>query len=481
MSTRGTHRRGTGGRGRGRGSARAGSSVSGLMPNVEAREVLASPVTETGSFDRAAGDDVLSQAMLHILKRVVRTSNGAVGPPQREQDFAALVEKVEIAEDVKRSERQNCEKDRGRFKRDLEPSSSSKRPKKKARFDGPVGAGVSVARPQSRTDCGRYHLGECWKKIGACFRCGSKEHQVKDCPQMPTQMQAVRGGNGVGQIRGTFGRGIGNSEARQLTLVCAARHREDGDALDVITGSTHSYIACTVSGTLGIMCESTVNKMTVLSPLGQSVRVDKLFRDVPLEVQEIIFLADLMELPFGEFDLILGMDWLVKHCASLDCAAKRMVLKAIEDDEVVVIGEQRDFLSNVISALSVEKLVRKGCETFLAYIGASVSKGLSVRDVRIVKDFFDVFLDKLPRLPPSREVEFGIELLPGTASVSFSSKSEGVLCVLQLSKSLFHHSIKLSVKKIAVNFRQWFRWAKPLLSVEILGIRGSYTLSQTGV
>ena len=53
----------------------------------------------------------------------------------------------------------------------------------------------------------------------------------------------------------------------------------------------HSYIACTVSGTLGIMCESTVNEMTVLSPLGQSVRVVKLFRDVPLVVQGVIFIA----------------------------------------------------------------------------------------------------------------------------------------------------------------------------------------------
>ncbi len=50
--------------------------------------------------------------------------------------------------------------------------------------------------------------------------------------------------------------------------------------------------------------------------LGQLVRVNKLFRDVPLEVQGAIFLADLMELSFGEFDLILGMDWLVKHRVS---------------------------------------------------------------------------------------------------------------------------------------------------------------------
>ncbi|XP_016684037.1 uncharacterized protein [Gossypium hirsutum] len=192
--------------------------------------------------------------------------------------------------------------------------------------------------------------------------------------------------------------------------------------LTVREGSTHSYIACTVSGTLGIMCESIANKMTVLSPLGQSVRVDKLFRDVPLEVQGVIFLADLMELLFGEFDLILGMDWLVKHRVSVlaYCVAKRMVLRTIEDEEVTVIEERRDFLSNVISTLRAEKLVCKGCEAFLAYIGVSNSEGSSVGDIRTVKDFSDVFPDELPRLPPSREVEFGIKILPGTAPVSIA-------------------------------------------------------------
>ncbi|XP_016755135.1 uncharacterized protein [Gossypium hirsutum] len=154
--------------------------------------------------------------------------------PQRKRDFAVLVEKPKIAEDVKRTSHQNREKDKGRNKR-----------------------------------------------------------------------------------------------ARQPALVYAARHREDGDAPDVIAsmffihnvpytllidvGSTHSYVACTVSKKLGVMCQNTTSEVTVLSPLGQSIRVNKLFKDVPLEVQGMIFLANLMELPFGEFDIILGMDWLVKH------------------------------------------------------------------------------------------------------------------------------------------------------------------------
>ena len=87
-------------------------------------------------------------------------------------------------------------------------------------------------------------------------------------------------------------------------------------------GSTHSYVVCTISGSLGVHSEKIVSGVSVLSPLGHSVRVDKLYKDVPLETQGRIFFGDLIELPFGEFDIILGMDWLVKHRATLDCAAK---------------------------------------------------------------------------------------------------------------------------------------------------------------
>ncbi|XP_016676379.1 uncharacterized protein [Gossypium hirsutum] len=183
--------------------------------------------------------------------------------PQRERNFAALVEKAKITEDVKRSKCQNREKYRVRFRRDFGSLSSLGRLAKRARFDGLVRAEVPTATAR------------------------------------PGRGQA-RGGNGSGRGRGTLGRGPSNTEARQTAFIYAAHHREDSDAPYIITGmfliynvpytavidigSTHSYVACTVSETLGIQSESTASEMTVLSQLGQSVRVNKLFRDVPLEV-----------------------------------------------------------------------------------------------------------------------------------------------------------------------------------------------------
>ncbi|KAA3486477.1 Retrotransposable element Tf2 [Gossypium australe] len=262
--------------------------------------------------------------------------------------------------DDKCAKRQNRDRERSKNKRDLEPSSFMQRPKKKARSDMSVRVGASVASTGILPceDCMRRHPDECWRRIGACLR---------------------------------------------------------------YIGSTHSSIACFISENLGLSVESTSSEVTVISLLEQLDQVSKLHKDVPLKVQREIFLANLMELPFGEFDLILGMDWLVEHRVSLDYASKRVVLRTKYYAEVIMIGECRDYLSHVTSALVAKKLVRKGCEAYLAYVSVSDSRDSFVGNIRTVKNFLNVYLEKLPRLPPNREVEFDIDLLLGIAPVSIAS------------------------------------------------------------
>ncbi|XP_017622027.1 uncharacterized protein LOC108466183 [Gossypium arboreum] len=283
------------------------------------------------------------------------------------------------------------------------------------------------------------------------------EHKIKDCPRtlgrepvvgqggaqpprggqlLPRGHGQASGGNSNRRGRGAPSKNTGHAEVRQPALVYAGRHREDGDAPNMITGmfyiyelpytalidigSMHSYLACNKTESLGDIFEIIANEMIVISSLGQSVGVNKMFREVPLVVQGVTFLADLIELPFSKFDLILGMDWLVKHQATLDCTAKRMVLRTTEDKEVVVIGERRNYFSNVISAIRAEKLVRKGCKAFWAYISDMEARSPTVKELRMVREFLDVFPEELSGLPPSREVEFGIELLPGMTPVSIA-------------------------------------------------------------
>ena len=94
------------------------------------------------------------------------------------------------------------------------------------------------------------------------------------------------------------------------------------------------------------------------------------------------------------------------------------MFKGFEGTEVTFRGDRKIFPTCVISAVKARKLLSKGCSAYLAYvIGAQVSK-LKPEDIPVVSEFLDVFPKELPGLPPDREIEFSIELIPGTAPIS---------------------------------------------------------------
>ena len=70
--------------------------------------------------------------------------------------------------------------------------------------------------------------------------------------------------------------------------------------------------------------------------MGHIVNVNKVYRNYPIVIQDKEFSVDLIALPFREFDLILGMDWLSKHKSILDCGKKIVVLRCSNQFEVIV-------------------------------------------------------------------------------------------------------------------------------------------------
>ena len=76
-----------------------------------------------------------------------------------------------------------------------------------------------------------------------------------------------------------------------------------------------------------------------------------MYKNYPLMVHDREFSVDMIAFPFHEFDLILGMDWLSKHQAIVDCDKKEEVLKCSDLLEVTIHGIRSDSVSNVISAM----------------------------------------------------------------------------------------------------------------------------------
>ncbi|GJY21081.1 putative reverse transcriptase domain-containing protein [Tanacetum coccineum] len=106
------------------------------------------------------------------------------------------------------------------------------------------------------------------------------------------------------------------------------------------------------------------------------------------------FNIDLMPIELGSFDIIIGMDWLAKNHAAIVC-----------DEKIVRIP-----YGNEILIVQGDKITVRETE--------DKSKEKRLEDVPTVRDFPDVFLEDLPRLPPIQKVEFQIDLVPGAAPVA---------------------------------------------------------------
>ncbi|GKB55066.1 putative reverse transcriptase domain-containing protein [Tanacetum coccineum] len=133
---------------------------------------------------------------------------------------------------------------------------------------------------------------------------------------------------------------------------------------------------------------------------GKKEEVDRIFHGCRLELGDSIFPIDLIPLGQGSFDVIVGMDWLSNQKAMIVCHEK-IVRIPVEEGKVLCVQGERN-VGKTKSSMST-----KANEPTLS-------------DIPIVRDFEDVFLYDLSRLPPQRQVEFCIDLIPGATPVAKS-------------------------------------------------------------
>ncbi|XP_073031205.1 uncharacterized protein [Primulina eburnea] len=97
-----------------------------------------------------------------------------------------------------------------------------------------------------------------------------------------------------------------------------------------------------------------------------------------------------------------------------DCVAKTVRLPSGRGDSKVFTGSGTSLGLSFISCLQMQQMLVKGCYGFLASVVDITREGSgNVSDIDIVRDYLDVFADDVPGLPPDREVEFVIDIVPG--------------------------------------------------------------------
>ncbi|GJX03568.1 putative reverse transcriptase domain-containing protein [Tanacetum coccineum] len=136
-------------------------------------------------------------------------------------------------------------------------------------------------------------------------------------------------------------------------------------------------------------------------------------------------LADGRIIELGSFDAIIGMDWLSKYQAIIVYAEK--IVRIPWGNETLIVygdGSNRGYKArlHIISYSKTQEYMLKGCLVFLAHVLTKEVEDKSekkrIEYVPTVLDFPEVFPEDLPGLPPTQQVEFQIDLIPGVAPVA---------------------------------------------------------------
>ncbi|GKB98299.1 putative reverse transcriptase domain-containing protein, partial [Tanacetum coccineum] len=214
----------------------------------------------------------------------------------------------------------------------------------------------------------------------ACYECDSTDHIRSACPRL-NRAQGQRGNrlnqalaNNGGQGRGNQG----NQERGRAFMLGVEEARQDPNIVTKPSDLGFSY------------------EIEIAS--GQLVEIDKVIRGCKLEIEGHVFDIDLIPFGSGSFDVIIEMDWLSDHKAEIICHEKVVTIPLLDGKVLRVLGEKpEEKMRQLMSAKAKEK---------------------KQEEIVVVRNFLEVFPDDLSGLPPVREIEFQIELIPGAMSVA---------------------------------------------------------------
>nr|GEU83998.1 hypothetical protein [Tanacetum cinerariifolium] len=227
-----------------------------------------------------------------------------------------------------------------------------------------------------------------------CYECGRPRHFRKDCPKLRNQ-------NRGNQTRNKSGNKIGNQTGGIEATVRAYAIGEGGTNPDfnVVMGTfllnncyasmlfdsgvDRSFVSSTFSALLDVAPSTLDTSYAVELVDGRISKTNIILRGCTLGLLGHLFDIDLMRVELGSFNVIIGMDWMAKNHAVIVCDEN------VEEEEK--------------------------------------SEEMRLEDVPIVREFLEVFPKDFPGLPPTRQVEFQIDLVPGAAPF-LTLGSSGFIC-----------------------------------------------------
>ncbi|GJU94535.1 putative reverse transcriptase domain-containing protein [Tanacetum coccineum] len=218
------------------------------------------------------------------------------------------------------------------------------------------------------------------RPCNVCFNCQKPDHFARDCRALVRQVASVNADPKV--VTGTF-----SLNDHFVTILFDS-------------GADFSFISTEFAPLLNVR-PSIVNPGYVIEVADdKKIEVNRIIRDCKLELGGSLFSINLMPLGHGSFDVIVGMDWLSQHKAVIVCHEK-VVEIPVEDGRILRVHGER--------AVGITKALKSAKED-----------EPKLSDISVVREFEDVFPEDLSGLPPQRQVEFRIDLVPGATPIAKS-------------------------------------------------------------
>ncbi|XP_028199537.1 uncharacterized protein LOC114384054 [Glycine soja] len=260
-----------------------------------------------------------------------------------------------------------------------------------------------------------------------CFNCRQKRHFQRDCPD-PKREQ-----NGGGLNDQT---GHPKATRRVFTLngVEASKSKDliqgecfiNGIPLLVLfdSSATHSFISYSCVEKSKLFVSSLNKNLIVETPTSGFVLNSDVCLDCPVEISGRTFLIDLICLPLSQIEVILGMDWLSSNHVLLNCFDKTVAF----DDS----GGSKDMM--FIFANQVVTSLKEDAQVYMILYSLGIETKVSMCDLPVVREFPEVFPEDISGLPPEREIEFSIDLVPGAGPISLAPYRMSPIEFVELKK-----------------------------------------------